>query len=66
MAEAVWSVVDVVSAVREPFDDKKLEDPTEISRGKSRALTKLLKYLPETEIKEYREMFLGGGSVPWR
>ena len=33
MAEAVWSVVDVVSAVREPFDDdKKLEDPTEVSR----------------------------------
>lgn len=34
MAEAVWSLVDVVSAVREPFDDdKKLEDPTEVSRG---------------------------------
>lgn len=39
MAEAVWSVVDVVSAVREPFeDDKKLEDPTEISRGQIKSI----------------------------
>jgi len=39
MAEAVWSVVDVISAVREPFDDdKKLEDPTEVSRGQIKSI----------------------------
>ena len=32
MAEAVWSLVDVVSAVRDPYD-KQLEDPIEIPRG---------------------------------
>ena len=42
---------------------KNLKTPLRYPGGKSRALTKLLKYLPETEIKEYREMFLGGGSV---
>jgi len=40
-----------------------LKTPLRYPGGKSRALTKLLKYLPEQKITEYREMFLGGGSV---
>ena len=40
-----------------------LKTPLRYPGGKSRALTKLLKYLPSREITEYREMFLGGGSV---
>ena len=40
-----------------------LKNPLRYPGGKSRALTKLLKYLPQQEITEYREMFLGGGSV---
>ena len=42
---------------------KTLKTPLRYPGGKSRALTKLLKYLPSREITEYREMFLGGGSV---
>jgi len=42
---------------------KSLKTPLRYPGGKSRALTKLLKYLPSREITEYREMFLGGGSV---
>ena len=42
---------------------KNLKTPLRYPGGKSRALTKLLKYLPQQKITEYREMFLGGGSV---
>ena len=42
---------------------KSLKTPLRYPGGKSRALTKLLKYLPTMEIEEYREPFLGGGSV---
>ena len=42
---------------------KSLKTPLRYPGGKSRALTKLLKYLPSRDITEYREPFLGGGSV---
>ena len=39
MAEPVWSEVNLNSAVRKPIDDdKKLEDPTEVSRGQIKSI----------------------------
>ena len=43
---------------------KSLKTPLRYPGGKSRAIVKLLQYLPDlTQVKEYREPFLGGGSV---
>lgn len=42
---------------------KSLKTPLRYPGGKSRATVKLMKYLPSREITEYREPFLGGGSV---
>ena len=43
---------------------KSLKTPLRYPGGKSRAVVKLLQYLPDlTQVKEYREPFLGGGSV---
>lgn len=43
---------------------KKLKTPLRWPGGKSRATNKMFPYLPkEVDIKEYREGFLGGGSV---
>ena len=41
----------------------KLKTPLRYPGGKSRAVPKLLQYLPSREITEYREPFLGGGSM---
>ena len=43
---------------------KSLKTPLRYPGGKSRAIVKLLQYLPDlTQVKEFREPFLGGGSV---
>ena len=43
---------------------KSLKTPLRYPGGKSRAVVKLLQYLPDlSQAKEYREPFLGGGSV---
>ena len=43
---------------------KSLKTPLRYPGGKSRALTKLFQYFPDLKgYKEYREPFLGGGSV---
>jgi DNA adenine methylase len=43
---------------------KSLKTPLRYPGGKSRAVVKLLQYLPDlTQAKEFREPFLGGGSV---
>ena len=43
---------------------KSLKTPLRYPGGKSRAISKLLQYLPDlTQVKEFREPFLGGGSV---
>ena len=43
---------------------KSLKTPLRYPGGKSRAVTKMAQYLPDlTKYKEYREPFLGGGSV---
>ena len=43
---------------------KSLKTPLRYPGGKSRAVTKLLQYLPDlSQVKEFREPFLGGGSV---
>ena len=43
---------------------KSLKTPLRYPGGKSRAVVKLLQYLPDlTQVKEYREPFIGGGSV---
>jgi len=43
---------------------KSLKTPLRYPGGKSRAVSKLFQYLPDlTQVKEYREPFLGGGSV---
>ena len=43
---------------------KSLKTPLRYPGGKSRAVAKLLQYLPDlTQVKEFREPFLGGGSV---
>ena len=43
---------------------KSLKTPLRYPGGKSRAVVKLLQYLPDlTQVKEFREPFLGGGSV---
>ena len=47
-----------------PTTQKSLKTPLRYPGGKSRAISKLLQYLPDlTQVKEYREPFLGGGSV---
>ena len=43
---------------------KSLKTPLRYPGGKSRAVVKLLQYLPDlSQVKEYREPFIGGGSV---
>mgnify|MGYP003313858082 CR=1 FL=1 len=42
---------------------KALKTPLRYPGGKSRAVTKLCQWLPSREITEYREPFLGGGSM---
>ena len=43
---------------------KSLKTPLRYPGGKSRAISKLLQYLPDlTQVKEFREPFIGGGSV---
>ena len=43
---------------------KSLKTPLRYPGGKSRAIVKLLQFLPDlSRVKEYREPFLGGGSV---
>ena len=43
---------------------KSLKTPLRYPGGKSRAITKMAQYLPDMgKYKEYREPFLGGGSV---
>ena len=47
-----------------PTTLKSLKTPLRYPGGKSRALTKLFQYFPDLKgYKEYREPFLGGGSV---
>ena len=47
-----------------PATQKSLKTPLRYPGGKSRAVVKLLQYLPDlTQVKEFREPFLGGGSV---
>ena len=47
-----------------PATQKSLKTPLRYPGGKSRAVVKLLQYLPDlSQVKEYREPFLGGGSV---
>ena len=42
---------------------KQLKTPLRYPGGKSRAVAKICKWLPSREITEYREPFLGGGSM---
>ena len=43
---------------------KSLKTPLRYPGGKSRAITKMSRFLPEMSMyREYREPFLGGGSV---
>ena len=43
---------------------KSLKTPLRYPGGKSRALSKLFQYIPDLKgYKEFREPFLGGGSV---
>ena len=43
---------------------KSLKTPLRYPGGKSRAVVKLLQFLPDlSQVKEYREPFIGGGSV---
>ena len=47
-----------------PATQKSLKTPLRYPGGKSRAISKLLQFLPDLiQVKEYREPFLGGGSV---
>ena len=47
-----------------PQTMKSLKTPLRYPGGKSRALSKLFQYIPDlNDYKEYREPFLGGGSV---
>ena len=47
-----------------PKTQKSLKTPLRYPGGKSRAVVKLLQYLPDlTQVKEFREPFIGGGSV---
>ena len=47
-----------------PHTLKSLKTPLRYPGGKSRALTKLFQYMPDLkDFREYREPFLGGGSV---
>ena len=50
-----------------PQTMKSLKTPLRYPGGKSRALSKLFQYIPDLkDYKEYREPFLGGGSVALR
>ena len=43
---------------------KSLKTPLRYPGGKSRAVSKLFQFIPDLKgVKEYREPFLGGGSV---
>ena len=47
-----------------PHSIKSLKTPIRYPGGKSRALSKLFQYIPDLkDFREYREPFLGGGSV---
>ena len=47
-----------------PATQKSLKTPLRYPGGKSRAVVKLLQFLPDlSQVKEYREPFIGGGSV---
>ena len=47
-----------------PITSKSLKTPLRYPGGKSRAVPKLLQFLPDlTQVKQFREPFLGGGSV---
>ena len=47
-----------------PATQKSLKTPLRYPGGKSRAISKLMQFLPDlTQVKEYREPFIGGGSV---
>jgi len=47
-----------------PATQKSLKTPLRYPGGKSRAVVKLLQYLPDlSQVKEFREPFIGGGSV---
>ena len=47
-----------------PATQKSLKTPLRYPGGKSRAVVKLLQFLPDlTQVKEFREPFIGGGSV---
>jgi len=47
-----------------PTTQKSLKTPLRYPGGKSRAVVKLLQYLPDlSQVKEFREPFIGGGSV---
>ena len=47
-----------------PATQKSLKTPLRYPGGKSRAIVKLLQFLPDlTQVKEFREPFIGGGSV---
>ena len=47
-----------------PTTTKSLKTPLRYPGGKSRAVVKLLQYLPDlSQVREFREPFLGGGSV---
>ena len=47
-----------------PSTIKSLKTPLRYPGGKSRAVSKLFQFIPDLKgVKEYREPFLGGGSV---
>ncbi len=47
-----------------PTTIKSLKTPLRYPGGKSRAVVKLLQFLPDlTQVREFREPFIGGGSV---
>jgi len=47
-----------------PATQKSLKTPLRYPGGKSRAVVKLLQFLPDlTQVREFREPFIGGGSV---
>ena len=47
-----------------PATQKSLKTPLRYPGGKSRAVVKLLQFLPDlTQAREFREPFIGGGSV---
>jgi len=52
--------------VKKKFSSKRLKTPLRYAGGKSKAIYKLEKFLPENinEINEIHDCFLGGGSFP--